>query len=103
MSSGTSSPSIHGGNDGTPCGDTPPLQLMKPECVRLNRGNHESRQQNKLMGFEEEVPPQKSTKIPGPGFVPRRRQDCGYSFRGRARLQSGALPRPGINTPGEGC
>lgn len=30
-------------------------QLMDPECVRLNRGNHESRQQNKIMGFEEEV------------------------------------------------
>lgn len=28
---------------------------MLPDCIRLNRGNHESRQQNKLMGFEEEV------------------------------------------------
>lgn len=30
-------------------------QVMQPDCIRLNRGNHESRQQNKLMGFEEEV------------------------------------------------
>lgn len=30
-------------------------QVMEPNCIRLNRGNHESRQQNKLMGFEEEV------------------------------------------------
>lgn len=28
---------------------------MQPDCIRLNRGNHESRQQNKIMGFEEEV------------------------------------------------
>ncbi|CAM9873139.1 unnamed protein product [Sphacelaria rigidula] len=46
--------------DRGPCGAEVLLTLcafkvMIPECIRLNRGNHESRQQNKLMGFEEEV------------------------------------------------
>jgi protein phosphatase len=31
------------------------LKLLYPSTVLLNRGNHESRQQNRLMGFEEEV------------------------------------------------
>ncbi|CAM9901804.1 unnamed protein product, partial [Hapterophycus canaliculatus] len=31
------------------------FKVMQPDCVRLNRGNHESRQQNKIMGFEEEI------------------------------------------------
>ncbi|CAN0114314.1 unnamed protein product [Pylaiella littoralis] len=31
------------------------FKVMQPDCIRLNRGNHESRQQNKIMGFEEEI------------------------------------------------
>ncbi|CAM9314521.1 unnamed protein product, partial [Phaeothamnion confervicola] len=31
------------------------FKLLYPTAVRLNRGNHESRQQNRLMGFEEEL------------------------------------------------
>ncbi|CAM9129165.1 unnamed protein product [Discosporangium mesarthrocarpum] len=31
------------------------FKVMYPEAVRLNRGNHESRQQNRMMGFEEEI------------------------------------------------
>eukprot|EP00904_Undaria_pinnatifida_P006940 jgi/Undpi1/3376/HiC_scaffold_15.g06749.m1 len=38
------------------------FKVMQPGCIRLNRGNHESRQQNKLMGFEEEI----FDKYPGP-------------------------------------
>ncbi|CAM9253745.1 unnamed protein product, partial [Laminaria digitata] len=38
------------------------FKVMEPNCIRLNRGNHESRQQNKLMGFEEEI----FDKYPGP-------------------------------------
>jgi len=38
------------------------FKLLYPNAVRLNRGNHESRQQNRLMGFEEEI----YGKYPGP-------------------------------------
>mmetsp|Transcript_35609 Transcript_35609/g.61601 ORF Transcript_35609/g.61601 Transcript_35609/m.61601 type:complete len:900 (+) Transcript_35609:141-2840(+) len=38
------------------------FKLLFPNAVRLNRGNHESRQQNRLMGFEEEI----LGKYPGP-------------------------------------
>mmetsp|Transcript_28813 Transcript_28813/g.36128 ORF Transcript_28813/g.36128 Transcript_28813/m.36128 type:complete len:885 (+) Transcript_28813:145-2799(+) len=38
------------------------FKLLYPNAVRLNRGNHESRQQNRLMGFEEEI----LAKYPGP-------------------------------------
>lgn len=38
------------------------FKCLFPKQVRVNRGNHESRQQNRLMGFEEEV----LTKYPGP-------------------------------------
>eukprot|EP00752_Nemacystus_decipiens_P008777 g7832.t1 len=38
------------------------FKVMQPDCIRLNRGNHESRQQNKIMGFEEEI----FQKYPGP-------------------------------------
>ena len=31
------------------------LKCYLPECVFLNRGNHESPKQNKVFGFEEEV------------------------------------------------
>jgi hypothetical protein len=32
--------------------DAPTLQVLYPDAVQLNRGNHETRQQNRLMGFE---------------------------------------------------
>jgi len=38
------------------------LKCLFPRQVRVNRGNHECRQQNRLMGFEEEI----LNKYPGP-------------------------------------
>jgi hypothetical protein len=33
----------------------PQAQVLYPDAVQLNRGNHETRQQNRLMGFEVRV------------------------------------------------
>lgn len=38
------------------------FKCLFPKQIRVNRGNHECRQQNRIMGFEEEI----LTKYPGP-------------------------------------